>query len=567
MKKVLTTALAVAMMLGTNVYGAQPVTIDDIYADGTRVYVEASNGLANETELMLTVIRQGVADHNEALYSMTQKVSKGGETFLFSLTIPDNKRGISGSGTYEISLQNLNGDKVTKTVEYANTADVNAFIGALKTAAQGVSDPTLAYDALDDIIHAPANAGEVFSIGLDYTLFTGKDIAVQNDALNILYANGLTGLTAETLPPTFVKAFATAVYNSGAKTEGINISRLTYGEATPNAGLLNQAVSLMKSTYTDILAYETDFAVAYGLTDINNARVDDMGEKLATFATMTSLNQETISAVTNLNPSLQNKAYSYMVEQIDQGILTTPEQLASLLSSAYNQAVGSTGAGGNGGGGGGGGAAIGGGNNRVPVDSGSVGGATGSGTYENNVGTSKIFGDLASTHWAAASVKYLKNKGIVSGTDAGNFEPDRAVTREEFAKMLVVACGINTDGKSADFADMEENAWYLPYIGAAVEAGIVNGVGDNIFGVGQQISRQDMAVMVKRAMEATNISLDTFRAYTEFADSDAIKDYAKDAVKALFEAKILSGKGESTFDPMGIATRAEAAKIIYETIQ
>jgi len=465
-------------------------------------------------------------------------------------------------------LQNLNGDKVTKTVEYANTSDVNAFIGSLKTAAQGVSNPALAYDALDDIIHAPANAGEVFSIGLDYTLFTSKDTAVQNDALNILYANGLSGLTMDTLPPTFVKAFATAVYNSGEKTEGINISRLTYGGVSPDDNLLNQAVSLMKNTYTDILEFETDFAVAYGLTDINYARVDDMGEKLTAFATMTGQNQETISAVTNLNPSLQNKAYTYMVEQIDKGMLSTSAQLASLLSSAYNQAVGNTGTGGSGGsGGGGGGAAIGGGGNRVPVDGGSVGGATGSGTYEEQVGATRIFGDLMSDHWAAASVKYLKNKGIVSGTDAGNFEPDRAVKREEFAKMLVVACGINTDGKSADFADMEENAWYLPYIGAAVEAGIVNGVGDNLFGVGQQISRQDMAVMVKRAMEATNLSLDTFRAYTEFADSDAIKDYAKDAVKALFEAKIINGKGENNFDPMGIATRAEAAKIIYETIQ
>jgi len=35
----------------------------------------------------------------------------------------------------------------------------------------------------------------------------------------------------------------------------------------------------------------------------------------------------------------------------------------------------------------------------------------------------------------------------------------------------------------------------------------------------------------------------------------------------LFEAKIINGKGENNFDPMGIATRAEAAKIIYETIQ
>ncbi len=559
--------LAALLAFNTAAYAADPVAITDIYADGTRVYVEASNGLANETELMLTVIRQGVADPNEALYSMTQKVTKGGEKFLFSVTIPDDKRGISGSGTYEVSLQNLNGDKVTKTIEYANTADVNAFINALKTAVQGVSNPNLAYEPLDDIIHAPENAGEVFSIGLDYALFTSKDAAVQNSTLNILYANGLSGLTAETLPPAFVKAFAVAVFNNGAKTEGIDISRLTYNNEAPDSNLVGQAVTIMDNSYTSLSEYETDFSVAYGLTTIKNARVDDMGEMLTAFLTETGLCGERIGRLTNLLASLQNKGYTYMVDAITQSGVTTVTQLEALLDEAYRQAVAGGGAGEGSGGGGGGGAAIGGTGNRVPVDGGSVGGATGSGSFESKVEQTMIFTDLLSNHWAAESVKWLKEKGIVSGTDTGAFEPDRQVTREEFTKMIVLASGISMEKQTADFADLQTGAWYVPYIGAAVDAGIVNGIGENQFGIGQNITRQDMAVMVKRALEIKGAELVKVKAYTAFGDEASFAEYAQDAIKALYEAGVINGKGENSFDPAGMATRAEAAKIIYEAFK
>ena len=53
----------------------------------------------------------------------------------------------------------------------------------------------------------------------------------------------------------------------------------------------------------------------------------------------------------------------------------------------------------------------------------------------------------------------------------------------------------------------------------------------------------------------------------EVADGEEIADYAADAIKALFEAGIINGKGENQFEPQGSATRAEAAKIIYEAFK
>ena len=201
-----------------------------------------------------------------------------------------------------------------------------------------------------------------------------------------------------------------------------------------------------------------------------------------------------------------------------------------------------------------------------PVASGSaaLGAGIGSGTTENTVDT---FTDRSKAQWAYESVKWLKARGIVSGTDTGAFEPDRQVTREEFAKMIVLASGILVNNQSADFADLTSGAWYVPYIGAATEAGIVGGVGDGHFGIGRNITRQDMVVMAKRALDTKAVQLTKVKDYTAFTDADTFADYAIDSVKVLFEAGIVNGKGENLFDPNGTATRAEAAKIIYEAFK
>ena len=91
--------------------------------------------------------------------------------------------------------------------------------------------------------------------------------------------------------------------------------------------------------------------------------------------------------------------------------------------------------------------------------------------------------------------------------------------------------------------------------------GIVGGIGDGLFGTGRNITRQDMAVMIYKALTAKGVGLEA--GALAFSDSAAVSDYAKDAVAALANAEIINGQGDNTFNPNGEATRAEAASIIY----
>jgi len=167
-----------------------------------------------------------------------------------------------------------------------------------------------------------------------------------------------------------------------------------------------------------------------------------------------------------------------------------------------------------------------------------------------------VFTDVPPTHWANAAISELYGKGVVSGTGGGMFTPDAQVTREAFVKMSVTAFGdAYSDGVSG-FAD-DGGAWYSPYIKSAADTGLVTGYADGRFGVGESITRQDIAVILWRRLGQPEA------AASSFADNDEIADYAKTAVAYLASQGIINGYEDGTFRPNDNATRAAAAKIIY----
>ncbi len=173
------------------------------------------------------------------------------------------------------------------------------------------------------------------------------------------------------------------------------------------------------------------------------------------------------------------------------------------------------------------------------------------------------FADLATVPWAAEAIEYLANQKVIQGVRADAFEPDRAVTREEFVKILVGAFDVSWSGQVMDFADVDASAWYAPYVFAAAEKGIVQGVDARYFGIGAEISRQDMAVMLYRTLQILEKELQKTVTVQSFADEAQIAEYAKEAVDALCGYGVMNGISETEFAPEDHATRAMAAKVIY----
>lgn len=175
------------------------------------------------------------------------------------------------------------------------------------------------------------------------------------------------------------------------------------------------------------------------------------------------------------------------------------------------------------------------------------------------------FKDVPSSHWAYSYVMSLAEKGIISGYDDDTFRPNNNVTRAEFVKMIVGATGLYDSEAECEFTDVPADAWHYKYIASAFVNEIVNGVDEERFGVNENITRQDVAVIAARILKRLNAEIPEVGG-SSFTDADAISDYAKDSVDLLSEMGIVNGFDDGSFGPQGALTRAEAAAIIKRLI-
>ena len=173
----------------------------------------------------------------------------------------------------------------------------------------------------------------------------------------------------------------------------------------------------------------------------------------------------------------------------------------------------------------------------------------------------EIFKDINEYEWARGSIEKLYKLGIVNGTGDGMFEPGNNITREEFVKMIIGIAKMNlVFGDAKQFRDVNENDWYYKYVMCAYEAGIIKGIGENEFGAGLAITREDIAVIIYNTLTACGKN--SVRTDELFVDDARISEYAQNAVYNLKNLKIINGYEDNSFAPQNFATRAEAAKAI-----
>ena len=175
-----------------------------------------------------------------------------------------------------------------------------------------------------------------------------------------------------------------------------------------------------------------------------------------------------------------------------------------------------------------------------------------------------IFDDIDDVGWAVEAIIELAQKGIILGKGDRLFYPNDNITREEFVKIIVKTFFENAEVSDKSFDDVSDGEWYAEFVKKACGEGIINGIGENIFGTGMNITREDMAVIAYRtALKSGKMKESERVSGFIFADDEQISDYAKTAVYALYDAGIINGVSEDEFAAKDYLTRAQAAKIIY----
>ncbi|MBQ2742368.1 MAG: S-layer homology domain-containing protein, partial [Oscillospiraceae bacterium] len=182
---------------------------------------------------------------------------------------------------------------------------------------------------------------------------------------------------------------------------------------------------------------------------------------------------------------------------------------------------------------------------------------------------SKGFTDLASHPWAIDAINELAEEGIIKGTSDTTFSPASNITRADFALLLVRAFKLSSDN-TENFADVVESDYFAAELAIARNCGIVGGIGDNKYAPRNHITRQDMMVIVYRALQILGklpsprgkggpLAVDEVK--TIYHDFDTVAEYAKEAVAFLISEGLVNGKS-GNIAPTDYTTRAEVAVLI-----
>jgi len=533
MKKKLTVLILCMGLFTGTIANAQ--SFKTVQGSNTVIY---SDTIAPNTIGVCFVVKKGgFIDDNASVYMLKNSVSDSKGNIEFELIMSELKNGESTDGEYDIYIKETNGEVKKSEMTFSTRSSRNSFFEKLAD----ISSET----EFKALLGAEENQIIIKSMGCKTDLYS-------DEVAGLIY-----GLTIDTQDK-FVEAYNTAVAVSGlekadedeagAFLELLNpeFENVKYNDIEDEK-LIKWIDSCMCGAEFSVEAYET----ANILYKLNTSVSDKIDNLLKEYADKLGIENE--SEYKDYKDLKNNAKVNIEIAEI---LEKNPAENADDLLDAIGDAIDEVSSG-----------------NKKPSSSGGGGGGGSSSKANGYVTgvpsasepkkeentTSEKFADMKQAEWANEAVSAMVESGIVSGDENGNFRPNDAVTREEFVKMLVLASGKYNKDAVCSFDDVSKDAWYYSYVASAFENGVANGVSESLFGTGKLLTRQDMAVLCARVKSDIGKTRDD----VEFADGGEIADYAKDAVSKLYMAGAINGMGDNKFVPLGQATRAQCAQMIY----
>ena len=165
--------------------------------------------------------------------------------------------------------------------------------------------------------------------------------------------------------------------------------------------------------------------------------------------------------------------------------------------------------------------------------------------------------------WYHEAVDYVLRNGLMNGYSSGTFGPNDNLSRAQFAQILFNKEGRPVVNYLLQYSDVAEGVWYTEAIRWATSRGIIGGYGNGNFGPNDNITREQLAVMLWRyagSPAATDKEL-------HFTDADKASGYALEALRWAVENGILNGYGDGRLGPQGLATRAQVAQMLMNFLK
>jgi hypothetical protein len=145
-----------------------------------------------------------------------------------------------------------------------------------------------------------------------------------------------------------------------------------------------------------------------------------------------------------------------------------------------------------------------------------------------------------------------------------NFNPDKAITRADFAAYIVRALGIYREDAFYEntFKDINSKVERMNAILTANAYGIVSGYSDGTFRGENPITREEAMTMYQKAMEIARLEGTDESRYQSYTDYETVGNWATPYVREVLSAHVFNGTTATTISPKSNLTYAEAAQAI-----
>lgn len=552
MKKRLLCICLIALLL---IQSAALADVEKVKLSGNTCII---TGTANAGEVVGILVTNGGetgGDIDKAITFSSPKIAKSG-SFSYSLNMSESRINANKLSIFVKVGQNARKEFI---LDYVSPADLAELIKSMKNTADSKK--------LQEILNNASNLTALTALGFEMDLWNASDKI--NAALILFNNKACFDKTTEDIEKEFTKAVLLSSYHSSKLTptevtdclneiKAVEISDKKWSEIKKNTEISSKVLSYLQknASYTSIDDLISEFGAGSVFYDLVNAGAyGTVRDLLNKYKDVLNMGSQSYYIYYNQHQEAVAKKLLTQLASVKQTGIDSKAKFHTMMETAVANAKESE---------------------TAPVQSGGGGNKSTSTPIvapvitnpENNIQTqnpegSGSFHDMANGHWAYDAVEKLHEKKVINGYEDGTFLPDKKVTREEFLTMLLNALDIATIGGTCPFEDVEYGKWYSPYVTTAWLKGMISGVDKDRFGLGEEISRQDMAAILMRS--GSEYATEDIREYTAFIDEGDISDYAKDAIKKMYELKVVNG-ADGYFNPKSSASRAETAVMIYNFI-
>ena len=172
------------------------------------------------------------------------------------------------------------------------------------------------------------------------------------------------------------------------------------------------------------------------------------------------------------------------------------------------------------------------------------------------------FSDVTESDWFYDAVTYAYENGLMDGVGMGLFAPNSDTTRAQLVTILHRLAGQPAPSGDSGFSDVETGTWYTDAVAWAAQNGIVNGVSDTQFAPGDDITREQLAVILYRYATYQGYDVSQRADLSGFVDAGTISTYAQEALSWANAQGLVLGFEDDSLRPQGTATRAQIAAVL-----